>query len=205
MKYASPRLVTKVDLPRLRQSVSEIVGKHIAKVRYRYPLGTVWPGDYPHGDIDEVRMAVVIDFDDHTSFIVSWAMQGLAGGLDVEVGPAETVAALPEMESEFDVSQSTRWQASIGESIQAAGVTWDISGPAIEDPPSYPETAWSIQLQLSNRPPVIIAVGMVGESGVNYNPQSLVVFFDEKDARKYRSSRGQASTDGDLIGGQASG
>jgi hypothetical protein len=149
----------------------------------------------------EIGMAVVVDFDDGTSLIISWAMQGLAGGLDFEAGSTREVATLPKQESEFDVSQDAHWREILGNSIASVAVAWDISGPATDEPPSYLEVLWAIQVVFSGGEGVVIAIGAVEEDAIKYDPQSLVVFFDEKDAGAYRSSRGQVATDGELIAG----
>src|SRR5579875_1135264 len=83
MKYARPIPIRKTDEARLHRAVSEIIGRRLARVHYRYPHGTCWPEDLPygHGQIDEVGMAAVADFDDGTSLIISWAMEGMSGGL----------------------------------------------------------------------------------------------------------------------------
>jgi hypothetical protein len=130
-------------------------------------------------------MAVVIDFDDQASLIVSWAMVGLAGGLDVEAGSTEKVAPLPELETEFDVSRSTHWSSIIGKRIEAVAAGWHVGGLATMDPPSYPETVGSIRLDITKSTSVTIALGAIEEDRIRYLPDSLVVFFDANDARAY--------------------
>jgi hypothetical protein len=187
MKYASPVPIRKTDEARLCRVVSEIIGRRLARVHYRYPHGTSWPNDYPygHGAIDEVGMAAVADFDDGSSLIVSWAMEGMSGGLDVATGPTAAIASVPEYETEFDVTDMTNWRAVLGRRVEKVAAAWHISGLARLDPPEYPETLWAVRIGFSGGGKVVVALGAVEQAGVRYQPDSLIVLFKPEDVRAY--------------------
>ena len=187
MKYARPIPIRKTDEARLHRAVSEIIGRRLARVHYRYPHGTCWPEDLPygHGQIDEVGMAAVADFDDGTSLIISWAMEGMSGGLDVATGLTETIATVPERETEFDVTDMTNWRAVLGRRVQEVAAAWHVSGMARLDPPEYPETLWAVRIGFAGGAQIVVALGAAKRTGIRYEPDSLIVLFKPEDVRAY--------------------
>lgn len=144
-------------------------------------------------------MAVVADFEDGTSLVVSWAMEGFAGGLAVETGSTEDVTSLPDSEAEFDVSQSTLWRSALGLSVRSVSAAWHISGQASLDLTDYPETLWSIRLSFADDVQVVMALGIASEGVIEYCPQSIVVFSDTTEAQKYRINSQPNSILGEFI------
>jgi hypothetical protein len=108
--------------------------------------------------VDEVGMAVVMDFSDSRSVTVTWAMRGFTDGLDLIATPSASAAA-PELEAELDVSRITYWVEVIGSQLKSLTPAWSQPNEITSDP--------------------------VEESGVRYVPDSLVVFFDMDQARSY--------------------
>lgn len=207
MKYATPRIIKREDEELLRRSLLTLMHNRLSRVRYRYP-GTTPPESPPfiqnheradRAPADEAGTAVVADFGDGTSLVVSWAMEGFAGGLAVETGSADKVALLPDSEVEFDASRSTVWRSAVGLPVRSVSAAWHVSGAASLDPVEYPETLWSIRLSFTDDIQVVMALGTTNGSSIEYYPQSIVLFSDLAEARKYTVNSQSNSILGEAI------
>jgi hypothetical protein len=130
--------------------------------------------------VEEVDMAVVIDFADGTALVISWAMDGFAEGIDVEAGPADAFPLNADRESEYVVSDTGPWSELRGRVLDGVSAAWQLRSEYA------PETAWAIRFSFAGGRAVVIALGQVRDDHVQYQPDSLVVFFEEDAAAAYR-------------------
>jgi hypothetical protein len=128
-------------------------------------------------------MDVKITLDDGTGAIVSWAMDGLVEGIDLKIQPKSD--GLLEID-EVDVTASDEWRNLVDRVIEQVAVGWHIPNEGC------PNTLWCVRLSLSKGAMVAVALGQLDHDIVQYQPDELVVLFDEAAARAYHPP---ASTD----------
>ena len=125
-------------------------------------------------------MAVALDFTDDVTLICSWAMDGFDEGVDVETGPTAAFATVVDRENEFEASDSGPWSGLCGDVLAVVSATWQQRSEYAD------ETAWAVRLSFASGRSVVIALGEVRQGTVEYQPDGLVVFFDDDEADAYR-------------------
>ncbi len=178
-RYPRPEPITRERAGRL-QAAAAVTGRSLVGVRYRFPAETPWPQGYARGQLDEVDMAVAADFADGATLLISWAMAGFAEGIDAEAGLTETFELVADRQCEFDASESGPWSGLLGDVLTGVWVAWQLRSEYA------PETAWAVRLLFAGGRVVVIALGEMRNGAVDYQPDGLVVFFDEDEAEAYR-------------------
>jgi hypothetical protein len=121
-------------------------------------------------------MDVTVMLDGGTSLVVSWAMAGLVEGIDLRIRQSGPV---PEID-ETDVTATQEWRKVVGRSIEDVAAAWHVPNEGC------PDTLWAVRLSLGGGGPIVIALGQVEADVVQYQPDALVVLFDEPGARAYQ-------------------
>ena len=122
-------------------------------------------------------MDVTIMLDDGTSAVVSWAMDGLVEGIDLRIRRSSgTVLEIDET----DVTTTPEWRSLVDQVIVEVAVSWHVPNEGC------PDTLWAVRLSLSEGSTIALALGEVEADIVQYQPDALVVLFDEMAARAYQ-------------------
>jgi hypothetical protein len=170
----SARTFSTISIPiraragRLQEAGAAVIGKALIGVRYRFPAGMRWPRGYARGQLDEVDMAVALDFTDGATLICSWAMDGFAEDVDVETGPTAAFAAVADRESEFGASDSGPWSGLRGDVLAVVSATWQQRSEYAD------ETAWAVRLSFASGRSVVIALGEVRHGAIQ--PEIVTCF-----------------------------
>jgi hypothetical protein len=106
---------------------------------------------------------------------ITWGRDDLVAGLGVwprgPLGPAAELVVTDGGEA---------WQELKGKVVENVHFAWHVSDS--DSPPSL----WSMRLAFASGRNVVIALGELDSTGVpTYHPDSLVVLFEESDARSY--------------------
>jgi len=162
---------------RLTEWILALSRRQIVSVRYRNAPGSSWPDGNSADTIDEVDMDVMLVLDDGNLAIVSWAMDGLVEGIDVRLRRA---AGTPPEFGETDVTASPKWRTRVHQVIKELAVAWHVPNEGC------PETLWAVRFSLSEGSTFTVALGQVDADVVRYQPDALVVLFEEMAARAYQ-------------------
>jgi hypothetical protein len=108
-------------------------------------------------------------------------MDGFAESIDAEAGLTGAFAVNDDRECEFDASESGPWSALRGAVLSDVPAAWQLRS---EYAPG--ETAWAVRLLFASGRAVVIPWGRSTAGALEYLPDALVVFFDEKQADTYR-------------------
>jgi len=177
MTQAPAQPIVIAERGRLKEWSLALSNRQIVGVRYRNAPGSSWPDGNSADAMHEVDMDVMVMLDDGNVAVVSWAMAGLVEGIDLRIRRE----AEPSLEfGETDVTASPEWRARLRRAIKEVAVAWHVPNEGC------PDTLWAVRFSLSNGPPVTIALGKVEADVVQYQPDALVVLFDEVAARAYQ-------------------
>lgn len=122
-------------------------------------------------------MDVTLLLDDGRSAVVSWAMDGLVEGIDLRIRRSSgTVLEIDEA----DVTGTLEWRCLVDHVIEEVAAAWHVPNEGC------PETLWAVRLSLSEGSTIAVALGEVETDIVQYQPDALVVLFDETAARAYQ-------------------
>ena len=118
--------------------------------------------------VHEVDMDVVLHFADAAHLKISWAMAGLVEGLELSRDdlPSQTL-------SQVDVSSSLHWARLIGDEIRDIKALWHAANDGVS------ESIWWMGFTLSSGASFSIALGEIREGRPDYQPDGLLVFFDD--------------------------
>ena len=111
---------------------------------------------------------------------ISWAMAGLVEGLEL----SRTDLPLQEL-SHVDVSGSPRWVRLIGEEISGVRALWHAANAGV------PESIWWMGFTSSPGISFSIALGEMRAGIPDYQPDGLLVFFDELQDFKFKKLMSQ--------------
>jgi hypothetical protein len=160
-------------------------------VQYLSSAGATWPHGHRHDSIHEVDMGVVLITNRGTAVEVTWAMEGAIEGLAITI--SQTPENIDRRLSASDVSQLPGWQEILGLSACEIGTAWHVPNEGC------PQSLWSLRITYSNNCSVVIALGEVDEGSMKYQPDGLVVIFDEAATASYRIAASNQSSWGELL------
>jgi hypothetical protein len=169
--------ITIVEQDRLRGWARALTGRRVVGVRYRSAPGSSWPDGNSAETVHEVDMEVTIMLDDGTSAVVSWAMDGVVEGIDLRI--CRSLGTVLEVD-ESDVTATPEWRTLVDHVVDEVAAAWHVPNEGC------PETVWAVRLSLSEGSTIAIALGEVEADVVQYQPDALVVLFDETAARAYQ-------------------
>lgn len=176
-RYLNPEPITHAEEERLQPVTAEVRDRLLSGVRYRFPATSQWPNDYVLGQVQEVDMAVVLNFGT-VDMIISWAMHGYMEGLDVEVGRAGSFPPLAELQSEHEVGDTGPWREKLGRTLQEVSAAWQKNNRS-------PESVWALRFRFDDEKPMVIALGVIEQGALRYHPDGLLVLFDERELFSY--------------------
>ena len=168
--------ITVVEQDRLKRWAQALIGRRVVGVRYRSAPGSSWPDGNSAEAIHEVDMDVSMILDDGGFAVVSWAMNGVLEGIDLRICRGPGIA--PELD-ETDVTATPEWRSVVDHVIGDVAAAWHVPNEGC------PSTVWAVRLSLSEGSTIAIALGEVEADIVQYQPDALVVLFDETTARAY--------------------
>jgi hypothetical protein len=183
--------ITIDEQERLREWARALIGRHVVGARYRSAPGSSWPDGNSAEVIHEVDMDVTIMLDDGTSAVVSWAMDGVVEGIDLRI--RRTSGTTLEID-ETDATATSEWQSLAGQVIVEVAAAWHVPNEGCRD------TLWAVRLSLSEGSTIVVALGEVEADIVQYQPDALVVLFDERAARAYQPPASAGTAFGGAIG-----
>jgi hypothetical protein len=121
-------------------------------------------------------MDVRIILDDGTSAFVSWAMQGFVEGIDLRI---RRNSGTKLEANETDVTTTPQWRGAVDNTVDEVAGAWHVPNEGC------PDTLWSVRLSLCGGSAITIALGEIRSKLVEYQPDALLVIFDEAGARAY--------------------
>jgi hypothetical protein len=125
--------------------------------------------------IDVVDIGVELIFGD-TQIDLLWVTDGSDGHIGIYAGPVDSGLAASER---VDASGDIRWLHRLQRQVKKIGVAFYSSDLDLGD------WVWSIRLEFAEAAPVVIALGEVIDDKPVYTPDTLLVIFDELEARGY--------------------
>jgi hypothetical protein len=176
MNSERPQPITIHEADRLRQWARALIGRRVVDIRYLSAPGSNWPHGHSADAIHEVDMDVRIVLNDGTSAVVSWAMKGFVEGIDLRI--RRNSGTTLEID-ETDVTATPQWRGLVDHAIDEIAAAWHVPNEGC------PDTLWSVRLSLSEGSMVTIALGEIKANRVEYQPDALLVIFNEATARAY--------------------
>lgn len=173
--------ITRLHDDELREWIRAVVGRELVGVRYRMLSGSHWVHSPMPAGVHEVDWDVVFRFDDEKRAIVGWSMDKFVEGLSLTLNGA----AVADPMEEVDVSDSPEWRRLIDQRIVSVETAWHVPNEGC------PETLWGIRL-LGTHSSVAISLGKVDGGKLQYQPDAVIVLFDEEAAADYVSAAGSA-------------
>jgi hypothetical protein len=134
-------------------------------------------------------MDVILDLDDGSSAVISWAMDGLVEGLGLRTRLTADVEVTGD---DADATTTVEWQDLVGQRIEAVAAAWHIPNEGC------PETLWATRLVLSGGESITIALGEIEDDVLRYHPTALLVLFGDLAALAYQPP-GSGSPFGTLL------
>jgi len=163
-------------LERLVESVS---GEILWRVRYLAMKDGTWPDGHRGDRIHEVDMAVELVMRSGVRLILSWAMDGFAEGVAVDLRLADE--SEPDLAGDLiDVSRNEEWARFVGQPLTVLVPVWHIPNDGC------PKMPWSFRLEFDTLGGVVIALGEAVGEAVKYQPDALLVIFGEELSKSYR-------------------
>jgi hypothetical protein len=168
------------EAPEVGRFLDSLKGARLSHVTYVYPESWVRTDEYESNLVDEVDMDIVLHFAGAGHLKISWAMAGLVEGLEL----SRTDLPLQRL-SHLEVSASPQWARLIGEKISEVRLLWRAANAGV------PESIWWMGFTFSSGASFSIALGEIREGIPDYQPDELLVFFDELQDLKFRKLMSQ--------------
>lgn len=155
-------------------------GNEIARVDYVMPASTTADGHMSTA-FDSVSMGVELLMQDGTRCAVTWQMDGECEGMVMGRGGIESLRPFEMELRRVEMTRSAGWQPFLGAPVIALDVGWQRSAEGC------PPTVWAVRLQVDADAGLLtIALGEPGADGPTYQPDELLVIFDQAVAAAYR-------------------
>jgi|GEM_PF-6514009 len=138
-------------------------------------------------------MGVEVATHDGALLAVSWAMEGLNEGLAVDWRPDGRIAR-GDFVATVDMSGHQDWWPFLGGVVNQVALSWHVPNEGC------PEAPWSLRIGMADSSSVVFALGEAKGGGVlGYQPDAILVIFDESTARSYRIPASPLSSWGEVI------
>lgn len=174
-----------------RSRLVALEGLVLTGVTYHF-LAEPGRADYAGGGagFDSDLAAVGLNFDEQQSTVLTWSMSGRREGLTIiSVGAVYRGTTTKTL----DAAARAAWSRFVDKEVLAVNASWHVSGEQCS------ETLWAVRLEF-DAGSVVIALG-VGDTGLSYMPDEMVVVSDEPLARSYCPSHAKVSSWGDPLQG----
>jgi hypothetical protein len=159
--------------------LTDVPGQVLHQVRYVVPRGAPdWPSGHRHDAVHEVDLGVEFVTRDDKLITVSWAMEGVIEGLSAELS-GEAMGPSNDPLHVQDVGATAEWLPYIDRPFGNLAFAWQVANA------SCPETLWSLRFNIGDGA-VTVALGEQGGGHIEYQPDSLLVIFDQEIALRYR-------------------
>ncbi len=150
----------------------------LKQVKYVFPATRSSLDPYRKGGVDEIDFAVDFVTEDGSVFRAAWHMFDIEQGL--LFGPASVTQPWKTAVVASDVSDHERWRPLVGKRVQAVGLAWQVPEEGAS------ESVWAVRIELEERKIVVVALGTIANVPQPvYQPDAVVVIFDEEVARSY--------------------
>jgi hypothetical protein len=163
------------DAPEVELLLESLRGARLSGATYAYPEPSARTSMSDWDLVHEVNMDVVLHFADAAHLKISWAMAGLVEGLELSCNDLSWQTL-----SHVDVSSSSHWSRLIGDDIRDIKALWNAANDGV------PESIWWMGFTLSSGASFSIALGEIREGKPDYQPDGLLVFFDELQDLRFR-------------------
>jgi hypothetical protein len=185
------QIVTRADEERLLATAHDLLGRRLARVRYR-TLEDIGLVAFP--TFHDVFDSVAIELDDGRVLVMGWVMpSGEWYGTSFHI---ETDPPITEGQVEVDVSATAEWQPLLGQAVETVAVAWH------ENDAGKPDTVYSIRLGLAGGRSVVVALGEVeADDTIGVSADNLVVVFDPARALSFRPPAAFEDAYGHVIAG----
>jgi hypothetical protein len=163
----------------IKSHARTLVGETLTGAAYLLPASSDETHRVARPGFHEASMGVELMMADGPVGLI-WLMEGVKEGLALVLGePIDLPRGGPA--KKLPATQFTDWQNRLGE-ITTIGLAWHVPEEA------GPRTIWSWRLGIRNGRSVTIALGeWRAEAGnLTYQPDNVVVIFQEDIARRYR-------------------
>lgn len=132
--------------------------------------------------VHEVDWDVVLRLSGEILAVVGWSMDGFIEGLNAKLNDTEEAASMEEV----DVSETPDWRRLLGETIVSVQAAWHIPSDGC------PQTLWGIRIFVSGDFSVAVSLGKVEDGKLEYQPDALLVLFDEPRTTAFAAATGAA-------------
>ena len=157
-----------------------MVGSAFSHVAYLEPATTDLTEPRTGEGFDEAGVGLEFTTSDGAVFSAVWQMEGYNEGLSFGPGDGESRHRRYALRR-FDVTRSAQWQPLLGPRVTGVGVGWHVPNEGCA------EAVWAVRLDLEGGRTVLVALGRSEGTGVlDYQPDEVVVVFDEELAESYR-------------------
>jgi hypothetical protein len=173
MTTIRPATLHHAEDPRLAEVAAALTGEAVTGARYLVPAGVGLHA------IDDVDLGAELVFGSGQVLVLEWATPGIEEGLAIAVRDTSVDESL-DLVDRIDVTDDPHWSGIIGNRVETLAVAFFHPD---EDSPARP---WSFRVGVTGGSSVTVALGEPDGSGIRYQPDNLVVIFDEAAARAYR-------------------
>jgi len=162
--------------------VRALIGSSIAEVRYLQPRGSSVVDTGGCEEFDQTSVCVEFVTTAGATFSAVWRMAGDLQGLSFGPGTAESRHGMYPLQS-VDLSASPHWRPLLRKPVTDVTPSWHISNTGC------PEAIWAVWITVDRPPGVLVALGQATAScSIEYQPDEIVIVFDEALARTHESS-----------------
>jgi hypothetical protein len=183
--YQEPSPVRRQDTHLLDELRAAVTGRTLQTVSYvETPYDPLWHHNNAADDVHNVDFGVSLGLGE-VALNATWLMQSMEESLAVAVGAFDPAffAIGPQV---IDVNAVEPWPSLIGRTV--TNLSWAWHQPC----ETCPDLVWAVRVGLDPPASVVIALGE-GEAGaLRYQPDSVLVIFDEGIARSYSIPAGES-------------
>jgi len=192
MTTIRPITLHRVDDPRLAEIAASLAGEPVTGVGYLVPAGVEWVPDAAGGhDVHDVGLGVELVLGSGHVLALEWATPGTEEGLRIGVHKAGRDNDLVDR---VDVGDDPHWSPIIGRRLETLAVAFFHPD---DDSSTRP---WAFRVGVAGGSCVTVALGETDGPAIRYQPDNLVVIFDEATARSYRIVGARQPAWGSAIG-----
>lgn len=185
----TPWVTSDAERITVEEGLTQLLGETVERVIYvetdsHLPLRL-------DASIHEVSMAVELIMSSGRRLICAWLVEGGLEGLFI--GPSDKWKAPRGATRRYDASLVSSWPSRRGHRIKAVACGWE------ETSEEGFNSLWTLRLVLEDCDDVIIALGEFVENRIEYISDSILVLFDESEARAYTPSGAFDSAWGGIV------
>lgn len=180
---------------------ASLVGEVPIRVQYLIPDDALVADSIEFGTtFDQVDLGLELLMQSGRRVLLTWflraELEGLFMGQIDDNEPLVSSGGTPLADEwkwqRVNVSQRLHWKLLLGQAINKVGASWRECSPSIM-------SVWAVRLNLGHDYSVVIALGETTSSASGNPPDSVVIIFDEMEAKSYDPPGASISAWGETI------